>query len=202
MESYKELSNDRKETLTVMLKDGEKFLENNDIVGFYHNLNTVWFDEGEATLFGWVTEFLEDCGIDTVAYLKEEIPAYYSIYAPTPESLMMDGINVGIISFPPHIKKIGTAAFWCHDDFVSIDLEGVEEVGPEAFGMCKADTIIIDEKTKNINEIAFERTPIKHVVYSGMTKEQAQTLLIDSLMKNNKISFDDIEWIEKLKVNI
>lgn len=201
MSQYRNAPPDKVATMKRIIEDCKPYLAKNDLVGMYEYLNNSgWSHQCEGDKFGYITEFLEDCGIDTVSAVKPAIPPLFCIYADVPKSLLgTTAEDIGILSFPRYIKEIGRAAFFNSHGFISIDLRGLTKLGYQCFGnLPDVDTIIVDTSivSLDLDRNAFDMTDIKRVVVYNMDKNIAKGYLKDTLTETNSTPFEHIKWVE------
>lgn len=173
------MKDELKKKVRDMVEGGKSYLANNDLVGFYDYLHNNYCNFPNCFDICKVTEFLENCGIDTVNNLEYSIPDYYATLIDAPKSLITtDGDFEGnVLHFPDNIEVLDEGAFGQSKNFSVIDLRGIRQVGLQVFYETNADTVIVDETLEYVDATAFQHTNIDTIVMrNGMDMEKTISL--------------------------
>ena len=158
-----------------LIDGGMKFLDNNDLNGFYDYL---WRTETRHDMdIGKITEILEECGIDTVHNLQGVIPhAYLCDSNFIPDSLM----NGNVLTFPKNIQTIGNSAFYgnLNPNLEIVDLRNIKFVAMYAFQRACVETIYLPEPTEiKLDTTVFYKSELSKIYFpSGMPYEDDDLL--------------------------
>lgn len=118
------------EKIKNVIATGKKFLQKNDLDGFYDYLSV---NEDDANTISSITRYIEKIGIPTIKYLSS-IPHYYCFDAIVDKYLTASNlINDSVLSFPKNIKEIGYYAFSGAEGFYTVDLRNVKILQEGAF---------------------------------------------------------------------
>lgn len=191
---YSSLDTHHKQVVRKILENGKPYLANNELIGFYAHTKDFVDDDEELKMVGYVTEFIEDCGIDTVRAMlhKGVIPACYSCYAPTPPSLIEDGC----LNFRGKVQVIGPRAFLGSEDFEAVDLRGVLATSELSFGACTLDTVITDHSLVSVDLATFAGSDIKEVWVLKGCQDRVRKKLLPAIQSTNYTPIEKIEWVE------
>ena len=146
-----------KDAALVLIDFGREYLEKNDLVGFYKRANQVADAQGiDGGVIGSITKFFEqNCGIDTVSQLKNEIPDFFACeveYVPDGVATQgRTGASQGI-AFPDNINIIGCNAFASNNSYDEVSLRGIKIVRSAAFADSSVEHVWLPE----IDKINFE----------------------------------------------
>lgn len=138
----------------------QKQLSMNDLKTFYSDIvfEIAVAKDGCKEDVGKLTTFLESCGIDTINALKK-VPMLYCACVTPPDSIL----KFNNLKFPSHIKEIGAEAFYSSPGFTTLDLRGIETVGPMAFFNTQITEVLINESLKNADRSIFRECKIEWV---------------------------------------
>ena len=194
MRTYSELSNDEKKIMQDILKRGESELETNSLIKFYARMYEFVNHKDDAKYIGHITEFFEECGIDTAGAILHYgiIPANYCYDAPVPDKFL----DEGELYTHHKIKKICENAFFNSKGFEMADLRGVQVIDYMAFGQTDLNTLTFNDTIISVDKMAFMGTDIKEVwVENGSHIDRVKRALEPALNSTNFTPLENIEWV-------
>lgn len=138
----------------------QKQLSMNDLQTFYNDIvfEIAVSKDNYKEDVGKLTKFLEKCDIDTINALKK-VPMRYCACVTPPDSIL----KFNTLILPSHIKEIGAEAFYSSPGFTTLDLRGIETVGPMAFYNTEIKEVLINESLRNADRNVFRDCKIEWV---------------------------------------
>lgn len=139
------------------IKSSEKYLAENNLDYIYLDVNTR---ANSIDAAGYLTLFLESCGINTIEAFKDTLPGGYCCGIVPPPSVM----SGNILTLPSNIRYIGQGAFMESKGFQVADLRGVISIGRYAFTNSSVEQVRFDDSAQYIDDMAFANCNLK-VIY-------------------------------------
>ena len=173
-----------------IMEGGMKWLEANDLDRFYDYLVN---EKKVSVEVGYITRFLEECGINTLASLRSGcVPRWFGL-GNLPKSMLTDGC----LKFPPNIYFISEDAF-AGVRLECLDLRNIDSVQEGAFISCKFNHIYLSDKAYNYDDGALYSgsAGIIHIP-KDMDMEIAKELIARLYAKNLVVWNDNIEGVER-----
>lgn len=200
MSSYQKLLGNQKNILRDIIERAKPYLAKNQLDEMYDDIDhcNEPFESFHRNFLGYITEFLEDCGINTVSALLSGgiIPGCYArminngamhINADLIDNQTFKGNKA--LHFPPQIKRIGPSAFENNNCFNILDLRGIESIDDFSFAGIGFIDIIINDSLSYIGTGAFDDTFIQNVYCDHRDIDEVKELFKnceDETLKNTE----------------
>lgn len=179
------------------IERGKMFLAKNDLDGFYTYLqHEISIGKLDPFFAPEVTFFLENCGINTLANLKDGIvPMHFAdaMGSSLPETMLTNGC----LKFPSNIEFISTESF-CGQKADGLDLRGVRWVDKNAFVSCRFNYIYIDDKAKYYTRGPLASSTAGTIyVPKSMSEDVIKSTIANLYAKTEVVWNDNIERVER-----